>query len=268
MIWRVLESGSQDIYSNLAVEEAIARANASREEKMNVLRFWKSDSAVVMGIFQCVHKEVNLQFCKESNISIARRFTGGGAVYQDTGNLNFTICADQKETFVKRTLPELYEVFIGGIAESLQERGIPAVFDPHRSCLRIRGKKITGTAGWVKQGVSFIHGTMLIDSNLKALNQSLNVPDGQPPHSRDRKIRCMESKRDTVTNISNEIGFRPTDIEIQTAIIGAIESISETLACPGKLMEDELEIAQSLYQTRYSQTKWNMGTPVPENGSS
>jgi lipoate-protein ligase A len=268
MIWRLLESSDKDIYTNLAIEEAIARVNASNDKKTNTLRFWRSSSAVVMGRFQCVHKEVNMQFCQENGIPIARRFTGGGTVYHDQGNLNFTICADQKEVYVKRTLPELYEVFIGGIAERLQERGIPAIFDPYRSCLRINGKKITGTAGWVKQGVSFIHGTMLIDSNLEILHESLSIPNGQTPYSREGKIRCMESKRDVVTNISNEIESRPSDTEIEVAIAGSIESISGTYVCPGKLTDEELKVAQSLYQTRYSQTKWNMGTPVPEKSSS
>ncbi|MFX1369853.1 MAG: biotin/lipoate A/B protein ligase family protein [Promethearchaeota archaeon] len=267
MAWRIIEKGNQDIFTNLAVEEALARVNAKLENKMNTLRFWRASSAVVMGRFQCVHKEADIQFCKEHSIPIARRFTGGGTVYQDSGNLNFSICADQKKPYVKRTLPELYEVFIGGIARGLQEIGISARFDPFRSCIRIGRKKITGTAGWVKQGVSFIHGTLLIDSNLETLQRCLHVPEGQPAYLRDGKIRCMESKRDIVTSIQREVAGCPSNARIKSSIVRSIERIAGTSAEEGELTEEEERMAQSLYQSRYSQAKWNMGTPVPENGS-
>ena len=141
-MWRLLEEDTYDVFRNLALEEAIARVNAEKEEKVNTLRFWRSDSAVILGRFQCVHKEVNMAYCKDKGIEIARRFTGGGTVFHDKNNLNFAICLDQSEPYVNRTLNELYWNFIGGIATSLREIGILVNFDSYRSCLRIKGKNL------------------------------------------------------------------------------------------------------------------------------
>lgn len=260
-MWRLLEEDTTDIFRNLALEEAIARVNAEQQNRINTLRFWRADPSVVIGRFQCVHKEANMRYCQAKGIAIARRFTGGGAVFHDRENLNFAICMDQNEPYVNRTLNELYWNFIGNIAASLQEIGIPAIYDSYRSCLRINGKKITGTAGWLKHGVSFIHGTLLINSDLDMLRSALRAPTDQPVYLRDnRRIRCMESKRDVVTCIANEVEPCPTDEEIKMVIIGGLETISGETIRSGKLTVAELERAESLYQSQYSQTEWNLGT--------
>jgi lipoate-protein ligase A len=266
MPWRLLEERSRDVFRNLALEEAIARVNASLQEKTNTLRFWRSSSAVVIGRFQCVHKEVNLAYCEQKGIAIARRFTGGGTVFHDEGNLNFSLCLDQNEPYVNRTLNELYWNFVGGIAVALREIGIPVTYDSYRSCLRVNGKKISGTAGWIKQGVSFIHGTLLIDADLSILSQALKAPPNQPEYLRDnRRIRCLESRKDTVTSIREEINSRPSDGAIKRAVISGLEHISGKVIVPGSLSREEKESAESLYQTRYSQSEWNLGTPALES---
>ncbi len=255
-----------DIFRNLALEEALARVNAKSEKKINTLRFWKSDKAVVMGRFQCPHLEVNMRFCHEHDIPIARRFTGGGTVYHDSGNLNFTLCLDQSEIFVPRTLNELYWNFIGVIAASLRTIGIPAIFDPNRNCIRVHRKKITGTAGWIKSGVSFVHGTLLMDSDLDLLCNCLDVPDDQPVYLRDnRRIRCLKSKRDKVTTVVNGSENPPSEEKIKQAIIRGLEDFCEETIHAGSLTDEELFAAESLYQTRYSQEKWNMGVLAQAN---
>ncbi|MHA1959318.1 MAG: lipoate--protein ligase family protein [Candidatus Thorarchaeota archaeon] len=263
MVWRLLEETKMDIHRSLALEEALARVNADSEEKVSTLRFWRSQKAVVIGRFQCVHKEANIAYCMRYGIPIARRFTGGGAVYHDEGNLNVTLCLDQKEPSVSRTLGELYWNFFGKIASGLQEIGIPARFDPDRYCLRIDRKKITGTAGWIKQGVSFIHGTLLIDADLGTLGECLKVPSNQPVYLRDKsRVRCKESKRDVVTTISSEIESKPSVDEIKSAITRSIETLAGGDLTRGSLTAEEKDAAESLYQTRYRLSEWNLGTEV------
>jgi lipoate-protein ligase A len=269
MVWRLLEETEMDIQRNLALEEALARVNADSEEKISTLRFWRSQKAVVIGRFQCVHKEANIGYCMRYGIPIARRFTGGGAVYHDEGNLNVTLCLDQKEPCVSRTLRELYWNFFGKIASGLQEIGIPARFDPDRHCLRIDRKKITGTAGWIKQGVSFIHGTLLIDADLGTLDECLRVPSKQPVYIRDKsKVRCKESKRDVVTTISSELESWPSDNEIKAAITRSVESLAGEDLELNSLTTEEIDAAESLYQTRYRLSEWNLGTEVQGSNDS
>jgi lipoate-protein ligase A len=263
MTWRLIDEDSTDVYQNLAIDETVARFTASQEDKLSTLRFWRSNRSVVIGRFQCVHKEVNLSYCKENGIDIARRFTGGGAVYHDLGNLNFSICANRSEKYVPKTLKEIYEVFIGNVSTALQSLDVPTSYDPVGSCIRIRNLKITGTAGWLKRGVAFLHGTLLIDSDLSMLQHSLSPPKGQPIFLRDRtKIRCMESKRDNVTNISDQVKECPSDEAIKSVIAQSIEMISKLPVKKGSLSQEEKDTAQALYQSRYSQSEWNLGTPI------
>jgi lipoate-protein ligase A len=264
MSWRLIEEIDNDVYQNLAIDESLARTMAKQDDKVNTLRFWRSESAVVIGRFQCVHEEVNLAFCEDNQISIARRFTGGGTVYHDSGNLNFSICVDKRESYVPRSLKEIYERFIGGVAAGLQSIDIPAVYDPVRSCIRIGDLKITGTAGWLKRGVAFLHGTLLVNADLASLRESLNPPENQPVYLRDRsRIRCTESKRDTVTNIVDAVSNCPNLDEIKESLVDSIKSVSGQSVERGELTEEEKDTSQVLYQSRYSKSSWNLGTPAP-----
>ncbi|MFW9832928.1 MAG: biotin/lipoate A/B protein ligase family protein [Candidatus Thorarchaeota archaeon] len=263
MTWRLIDDDSTDVYQNLALDEAIARHAADQIEKSNTIRFWRSEKAVVIGRFQCVHKEVNLSYCSEEKIAIARRFTGGGAVFHDRGNLNFSICADRAEKYIPKTLKEIYELFIGSIATALQSIDIPAQYDPVRSCIRINDLKITGTAGWLKRGVAFLHGTLLIKSDLHMLRKCLSPQKGQPVFLRDKtRVRCMESKRNFVTNITEVVENCPSDENIKNVIIKAIGKISRKSVERNNPSLEEVDTAQALYQSRYSQSEWNLGTPA------
>jgi lipoate-protein ligase A len=263
MSWRLLNEQDTDVHYNLAIDEAIAKTDLGAINTLNTIRFWQSSRAVVIGRFQCVHKEVNLAYCQDNNISIARRFTGGGAVFHDDGNLNFSLRLHQSYDFVPRGLKELYEVFIGKISESLNRLGIPARFDPVGSCVRIGAKKISGTAGWIKQGISFIHGTLLIDADLEMLQRSLSPPDNQQVFLRDRtRIRCMESKRDTVTNINMELEDGICVDEIKASILESLQDLSGTTILKKPLTKMEKDTAQALYESQYSLPSWNLGIPA------
>ena len=123
--------------------------------------------------------------------------------------------------------------------------------------------KITGTAGWLKRGVAFLHGTLLIKSDLSMLRQSLSPPEKQPIFLRDRtRVRCMDSKRDNVTNIADQVKNCPSDKAIKDAIVLSIKKIAGQSVQEGELSKEEKDTAQALYQSRYSQSEWNLGTPA------
>ena len=263
MSWRLLNDHGLDIYSNLAMDEAIAKTELRENNTLNTIRFWRSQLAVVIGRFQCVHREVDLAYCRDNNISIARRFTGGGAVFHDMGNLNFALRLHQSHPYVPRGLKELYRAFIGIVTQSLVSLNIPAKFDTVGSCIRNDGRKISGTAGWIKRGVSFIHGTLLVDSDLDMLQRCLTPPERQQSYLRDKtRIRCMDSKHDTVTKISFEVENGPSSDEIQAAIIETLEEPAGATIKEGHATESEIDTAQALYHSQYTQPSWNLGTPA------
>lgn len=249
-----------DVFYNLAVDEALARVCASSEEKKSTLRFWKTKSAVVIGRFQCVHEEVNLSYCLENDIAIARRFTGGGAVFHDDGNLNFVICGDQQDAAVSRILADFYEVFVGAVVRALRSLNIPAEYDKTRNCIRSNGRKVTGTAGWIKRGVSFLHGTLLVNADLDMLRCALDPPAGQPVYLRDRtRIRCKPSERDHVTNLVDETEDKITQRDVINAIRDSVQAVIGQEVEAQKLTPEEKTASERLYQERYSQPSWNLG---------
>jgi lipoate-protein ligase A len=210
--------------------------------------------------------EVNIDYCRENGIQIARRFTGGGTVYHDEGNLNFSICVDQDEPYVTRKLDELYWNFIGSIARGLRSIGISAQYDSNGSCLRIQRKKITGTAGWMKKGVSFVHGTLLIEADLDRLSNSLQAPSGQQElFLNGKRVRCKESRKDIVTTINNEVEEKPADHDIKHSIIRSFEELTESRIIDSKISKEEKKLAGSLFKDLYSKSEWNLGIPPKES---
>jgi lipoate-protein ligase A len=104
---------------------------------------------------------------------------------------------------------------------------------------------------------------LLVDADLNMLQRSLNPPQSQQVYLRDRtRIRCMESKRDTVTNITHEVESSPTQIEIQAAIIENLEELVGEKIEKGHSTKEENRTAQALYDAQYSKPSWNLGTPT------
>jgi len=263
MSWRLLKDIGSDVYSNLAMDEAIAKTDLGENNTLNTIRFWKSQRAAVIGRFQCVHREVDLAYCEDNGIAIARRFTGGGAVFHDMGNLNFALRLHQSHPYVPRGLKELYHAFVGRVTQSLVSLDIPAKFDSMGSCIRINERKISGTAGWIKRGVSFIHGTLLVNADLDMLQRCLTPPKWQQAYLRDKtRIRCMDSKHDAVTSISTEVEDCPTSDEIRAAIIETLEEMTGVTIEEGHPTKRENDAAQALYHSQYTQPSWNLGTPA------
>ena len=131
-----METGSLDPAYNLAFEEFIL----TRCLTGTYLLLWQNDSTIVIGQNQNAYEEVNLNFVKEHHIRVIRRTTGGGAVYHDLGNLNYSIITDLENS--TRTATDL---FISPIIHALQGLGLQAE-SSGRNDILIDGKKVSGTA--------------------------------------------------------------------------------------------------------------------------
>ena len=172
-----------DPYYNLAVEEYLFRT-----EREDVFMLWQNEPTVVIGKNQNAFVEVDMDYLRQNGIHLARRITGGGAVYHDLGNVNYSFIRDSRQgiDFVSFTAP---------IIEALATLGISAELSG-RNDLLVEGRKISGNAQYSAGGRTLHHGTLLFDSDLSVLSAALR------PDEEKLKSKAVKSARSRVTNLA------------------------------------------------------------------
>ena len=181
---KFIDSKTVDPYFNLAAEEFLLR-NPGEE----VCMIWQSSNAVIAGKHQNILAEINFRKASDNNIIMARRITGGGAVYHDKGNINFS--------FIKNGRPGNminFEDNIAPIIEFLDKYGLEAYKGPKNEIMT-GGRKISGNAEHIYKNRLLHHGTLLFDSDLEVLN---GIIDRQSGYYTDRSVN---SNKSTVANI-------------------------------------------------------------------
>ena len=161
---RVVQTNSNNPYYNLALEEVLFRH--CEKTKEFILYLWQNDNTIVIGRNQTVYTECNISYAKSHNVKIARRMTGGGAVYHDLGNLNYSIIVP-KEHYNRSKSTQV-------ILNALHMGGVEAIANGRNDIL-LNEKKISGNAYYSTQGAGLHHGTLLVDSNLSKMELLLNV---------------------------------------------------------------------------------------------
>ena len=173
---------------NLALEEFILR---DRKEG-DYLILYINEPSVIIGKHQNVMEEVGLRFVEEQGIPVVRRISGGGAVYHDLGNLNFSVITDHT--------PERhnnYESFLAPVISTLHTLGVESRLNNRNSLVLNDGRKFSGNAQFASRGRMVSHGTLLFNSNLDALAIALQ-PDALPLES-----RAVQSIRSHVVNLES-----------------------------------------------------------------
>ncbi len=181
-----IRSHNQDPYFNLAAEEYLLR-NTGEE----ILMLWKSSPVVVCGKHQNVYAEMNYPYVTGNNIHVARRLTGGGTVFHDPGNINFTFIKNGKAGALVQ-----FSQFIAPVIDFLNEWDIAAIQGPKHDIL-VDGKKISGNAEHVYKNRVLHHGTLLYDANLDMLRKSIRRTQGTYID------KSVQSNRSSVMNISS-----------------------------------------------------------------
>lgn len=194
---RYLRNNHTDPYFNMAFDEYCLEQLAIDEP---VFYLWQNRPSVIIGANQEVHTEVNLDYLKENNISLVRRVTGGGAVYHDLGNLNYTIVGRSED--LERDYPEYTRYML----EALQKLGVPATLSGRNDIL-VEGRKVSGFAKRVCKNRLMIHGTLMFDVDIDKLTQVLCPP------ATKLQSKGIASVRSRVANLSE---FLPdiTDISL------------------------------------------------------
>lgn len=177
-----------DIYFNLAAEEYLLKQRLE-----NFFMLWQADPAVVIGKHQSVGAEIDLEYVRKHGVSVARRFSGGGAVFHDKGNVNLT--------FIETTVHPDFTDYSEQVTDFLNSIGIAAYTD-ERLGLYTERRKISGSAQCIHKNRVMYHCTLLFETNLDMLNASLRGDaDAESFVPGSSKVRAVPSVKSEVTNI-------------------------------------------------------------------
>lgn len=238
-------------YLNLAYEEALAKAVAEGRAPPT-LRFWRNHNTVVLGRHQCADLEVNYDACERLGVRVVRRFTGGGAVYHDQGNLNYTLVLPQsgKADFLERH--KGFEVAATAVTTGLRRLGVDARFEPIND-IHVGDQKISGLAGTLTREALLYHGCLLVSSDLSVLGQVLRVAKEK------LESRAVRSVRKQVTTLVEVLGG---EVDMEAVKDAITEGVRETFGVEveaGEAVGWEVEQAETLVATRYTTEAWNLG---------
>mgnify|MGYP003291119551 FL=1 len=238
---RYLRNPHTNPYYNMAFDEFCLESLPIDEP---VFYLWQNRPAVIVGYNQEVNTEVNLEYLKANDIALVRRVTGGGAVYHDLGNLNYTIVGRSED--LERDYPEYASLMM----KALQTLGIPATLSGRNDIL-VKGKKISGFAKRVSRNRLMVHGTLMYDVDLDKLTQVLN------PSATKLQSKGIASVRSRVANLRE---YLPETADIQAFS----QRLEEILSCnykdaEYKLSEDDLAHIQKLTDEKFATWEWNYG---------
>lgn len=272
MNWRVIHSGIADAIENMAVDEAILLSHSAGKVPPT-LRFygWKP-AAVSLGYFQRSRAEIDLDKCKEQQIDVVRRLTGGRAVLHDA-ELTYSIVVREDDPQIPRTITASYCYFSKGLLVGLEKLGVKAemtvplaaygqkkkqpasaaCFDaPSHYELTVAGRKLVGSAQVRKNGVILQHGSLLLRFSAKQFVDLLRI---QSEEKREQTIEMLKSR---ATSLEEVLGGPVTWEEVYHPMPEAFASALGILLEQGELTAEEKAISMELAAVKYSQDSWNM----------
>ena len=243
--------GITDARVNLALEEYVFRHKPADED---VLLFYVNERAIIIGRNQNTIEEIDADVVAARDVTVVRRISGGGAVYHDAGNLNFSfITPDVKGRFNR------YDQFTRPVIEVLHELGVPAELGGRNDILA-GGRKISGNAQFAAPTRMLSHGTLLLDSDLDAVTAALRPKPGKV------ESKGVKSIRSRVANIS-EFLREPLDVrELRERIIERSFGTRDRARIPQIVLDDaDWKAVDALVASKYGSWTWNYGENPPSN---
>ncbi|MCC3864215.1 lipoate--protein ligase [Terrisporobacter petrolearius] len=236
----LINNTSTNAYFNLAMEEYFLK---NTNEDIFIL--WRNESAIIVGKNQNTLSEINYEYVKQNKIKVVRRQSGGGAVFHDLGNINFTFisCNDNSFSDFKRfTMP---------IIDALKNLNIQAEFSG-RNDLLIDNQKFSGNAQYNYKNKVMHHGTLLFSSEISDLSSALKV---KPSKFEGKSVKSVKSR---VTNITNHLEKDMTVLEFKNYLMNFINSKYEN-NCIYELSKEDINEINKLVEEKYNTWQWNFG---------
>lgn len=230
-----------DPYFNLAVDEYIFK-----EIDEDCFMLWRNDNAIIVGKHQNTLSEINVDYVQEKGIKVVRRMSGGGAVYHDLGNLNFTFTKNSEQGGQVD-----FHLYTQPIIDVLKDLGVNAEFQG-RNDLVIDGKKFSGNAEYIFKNKVLHHGTILFSSHMPDISGALKV---NPLKFKDKAVKSIPKR---VTNVMDHLA---EPISLQDFTDRVMNHIIKTHDNCRRytLSETDIKAIEKIRDEKYSQWDWNYG---------
>lgn len=237
---RFIYNQSTDPAFNLAAEQWLLTQSLDE-----IFMLWRNRASVIVGRNQNTLSQIDEAFVQKNSIPVIRRLSGGGAVFHDLGNINFTFISDAAPSHGLD-----FHKFTDPILQALQRMGVNCAFDG-RNDLVIDGLKFSGNAQHFHKNRLLHHGTLLFASDIADISGALRIA---PEKYQDKAVKSV-SKR--ITNISSHL---PAPMEVTGFIEALMEHVSEGAAeCLQDFTDEEVHAIEVLACQRYRTWDWNFG---------
>ena len=211
----------------------------------DIFMFWKNRPSILIGRFQNIDMEVNLEFTKKTDMDVVRRLSGGGAIYCDPGNMQYSFITKDDSQNVN----DSFRSFAEPVVAALRSLGLPAEFSG-RNDIEINGMKVSGNAQFKQNGKILHHGTLLYEANLYNLKNAL-------------KARDIKMKSHHVASHRARVGFigDMIDMDINAFMAYIEEYIIKAYGIKERytLSEEEMQAVIDIKEAIFDQPTWNYG---------
>lgn len=243
---------TEDIGYNLATEQYLMN-NKDFDEP--ILLFYYQKPCIIVGRNQNTLEEINQDYVAEHNIQVTRRLSGGGAVYDDLGNVSFSFVVNRDDDRFGD-----FKSFTKPIVDALKSMGAKSIEVSGRNDILVNGKKFSGNAMYVKDGKMFSHGTLMYDVDQSVIAHALNVPKDKI------ESKGIKSVRSRVTNLKPYLDPKYQDLsiaEFRDTILRKVYGVDDLKEVADKayhLTDNDKKAIQKLYDNYYNNWDWVYGT--------
>jgi lipoate-protein ligase A len=246
--FRVIDSGVIEGRLNIAIGQAIVEAHQAGTVP-DTLRFLRFPPTALVGRHQALAQEINLDYCRENDIGVVRRITGGGAIFLDPGQLGWEL-AFRRSTLGSTSLADLAREICEVVADGISRLGVEASYRP-RNDIEVGGRKISGTGGFFDGDTLFYQGTVLVDMNPQVMVSALRVPKAK------LEKRNLDSAEQRVVTLRELLGDDTPGLpQIQEALVAAFSERFGLQMTPAELSAAEHEKAQQLWREEIGQDEF------------
>ena len=233
--WRIIDTGLRPAAQNIALNRALLEARQAGEIP-STLRFLRFERCALLGYHQSAEQELNLAYCRDNNIAIQRRITGGGAIYFDETQIGWELYL-HKSDLATADMQQISRRICEAAARGISALGVDARFRP-RNDIEVDGRKISGTGGAFDGDALMYQGTLLIQFDVEKMLRVLRIP------AEKLSDKAIASARERVANLADLLGHAPPLEAVKAALAQAFAEAFGVTFAPGELGPAE--------QTRYA----------------